>query len=119
MNEGLEELKKLGDEYPSEGDTLWAQYSERFSIIEKSLKRLEELEKAFAALSKDDEKTKKLLSKEIEKNRAFEIIKKHELADTLFSYLKVDKTPNEWNWGLPKKMQLIQEEWDLLREALL
>ena len=38
MSEGLEELKKLGDEYPSEGDTLWAQYSERFSIIEKELK---------------------------------------------------------------------------------
>ncbi len=41
----------------------------------KELKRLEELEKAFDSLSKDDEKAKKLLSKEIENNRAFEIIK--------------------------------------------
>lgn len=44
-------------------------------IIAKELKRLEELEKAFDALSKDDEKAKKLLSKEIEKNRLLEIIK--------------------------------------------
>ena len=41
--EGLEELEKLGNEYPSEGDTLWAQYSERFSIIEKELKDYEEI----------------------------------------------------------------------------
>lgn len=65
------------------------------AIIEKELKRLEELdngpyitihinrymelcdkEDAFDALSKDDEKAKKLLSLEIEKNRALEIIKK-------------------------------------------
>ena len=41
----------------------------------KKLKRLEELERAFVSLSKDDEKAKKLLSLEIEKNRALEIIK--------------------------------------------
>ena len=51
--------------------------------------------------------------------KALEIIKKHELADTLFSYLKVDKTPDNWNWGLPKKMQLTQEKWELLKEVLL
>lgn len=57
----------------------------------------------------------KIIEKEL---KALEIIKNHELADTLFSYLKVDKTPNEWNWGLPKKMQLTQEEYDLLKEVL-
>ena len=42
--------------------------------IEKDLDRLENLEKAFDALSKDDEKAKKLLSLEIEKNRKLQII---------------------------------------------
>ena len=50
--------------------------------------------------------------------KALDIFKEHELADTLFSYLKVDKTPDNWNWGLPKKMRVTQEEWDLLREVI-
>lgn len=56
---------------------------------------------------------------ELEKElKALDIFKEHELADTLFSYLKGDKTPANWNWGLPKKMQLTQEKWDLLREVI-
>ena len=43
--------------------------------IEKELKGKEELKKAFDSLSKDHEKAMKELSKEIEKNRALEIIK--------------------------------------------
>lgn len=39
----------------------------------KSIKKAD-LEKAFIALSKEDEKTKKLLSLEIEKNRKLQII---------------------------------------------
>ena len=44
-------------------------YGSEVDTIEKDLDRLEELEKAFDTLSKDDEKAKKLLSLEIEKNR--------------------------------------------------
>ena len=44
-------------------------------IVEKGLKRFEELEKAFDSLSKEEEKVMKELSKEIEKNRVLEIIK--------------------------------------------
>ena len=54
----------------------------------------------------------------VKKAQALDIFKEHELADTLFSYLKVDKTPDNWNWGLPKKMQVNQEKWDLLREVI-
>lgn len=45
-----------------------------YDIIEKGLKRLEKLEKDFDRLSKEDEKAKKLLSLEIEKNRKLQII---------------------------------------------
>lgn len=50
-------------------------YTHDINIIYEELTRLEELEKAFVALSKEDEKTKKLLSLEIEKNRELQIIK--------------------------------------------
>lgn len=46
-----------------------------FSTIEKELKEKEELEKAFDSLSKENEKAMKELSKEIEKNRALEILR--------------------------------------------
>lgn len=72
MNKGLEALERFKQPQML-ADIDW---NNRVSIIEKELKRLEELEKAFKALSKDDEKAKKLLSKEIEKNRALEIILK-------------------------------------------
>lgn len=85
MSKGLEALERIKLVYQCTD----------MAIIEKELKRLEELdngpyvsihinrymelcdkEKAFDALSKDDEKAKKLLSKEIEKNRVLEIINK-------------------------------------------
>lgn len=71
--------------------------------VAKKLKRLEELEKAFDALSKDDEKAKKELSKEIEKNRALEIIKK--------------KLPPLMRSALLDYCN--KEEYDLLKEVLL
>lgn len=85
----------------------------------KKNKRLEELEKAFDALSKDDEKAKKLLSLEIEKNRAFEIIKDKQVNcyDIINSvdykhYLVLMK-------NYDKSWLLTQEEYDFLKEELL
>ena len=72
MSKGLEALKSMWlyiDEPTKRQFAL-----QDYKVIEKELTRLEELEKAFVALSKDDEKAKKLLSKEIEKNRTLEII---------------------------------------------
>lgn len=77
MSKGLEALKGIKILVNKTKLTVidCALLGKRYDIIEKELKRLEELEKAFVALSKDDEKAKKLLSKEIEKNRVLEIIK--------------------------------------------
>ena len=100
MNKGLEALERYRF-LPTRID---------YDTIEKELKRLEDLEyayssleKAFDALSKEDEKTKKLLSKEIEKNRAFEIIK-NKCSPLLKQYL-LDLLP--------------KEEYELLKEVLL
>ena len=64
------EIEALGNLYHNIGNS-----TENYLIVETALKRKFELKKAFYTLSKDDEKTKKLLSLEIEKNRALEIIK--------------------------------------------
>ena len=84
-----------------------------FEIIEKDLKRLEELEKAFAALSKDDEKAKKLLSKEIEKNRALEIIKKRKVGQYQ------DEKTGKWYFTCANGYGLTKEEDEFLKEVLL
>ena len=73
MVKGLEALKEHIVTLKSLGYTRCEEWL-NLILIEKELKRLEELEKAFDALSKDDEKAKKLLSKEIEKNEVLEII---------------------------------------------
>lgn len=71
MSKELEALKDIREIFTCHD----FDFIEKCDIIEKALKRLEKLEKAFIVLSKDDEKAKKLLSKEIEKNRAFEIVR--------------------------------------------
>lgn len=94
------------------------------NIIEQELKRLEELEKAFAALSKDDEKAKKLLSLEIEKNRALEIIKEKKVD---VPYIIENPEEKDVIWYNARFMgvlcegwrMLSQKEWDLLRKVLL
>ena len=101
MSKGLEALQSLFDTMPFaflESNTM-----KELKIIEKELKRLEELEKAFDSLSKDDEKAKKLLSKEIEKNRAFEIIKNNLNVDEILLAVK----------GVCKA-----SDYDLLKEVL-
>ena len=77
----------------------------------------QELEKAFVALSKDDEKAKKLLSLEIEKNRALEIIKNKGI-DILA--LQHYKNASQYNFSLRGKFsQLTEKEFNLLKEVLL
>ena len=107
-----------------ETDAINDDHTHDINIIGKKLKRLEELEKAFDALSKDDEKAKKLLSLEIEKNRAFEIIKEKKV-DVPY----IIENPEEKNviWYNARFMGVLcegwrmlkQEEWDLLRKVLL
>ena len=89
----------------------------------KELKRLEELEKAFDALSKDDEKAKKELSKEIEKNRALEIIRDKKVD---VPYIIENSEEKNVIWYNARFMgvlcegwrMLSQEEFDLLKEEL-
>lgn len=88
------------------------------NIIEKELKRLEELEKAFDSLSKDDEKAKKLLSKEIEKNRAFEIIKEKQVNVSALLALDFLEQYNGYCLMVGGCKYLKQEEYDLLKEVL-
>ena len=87
------------------------------------LDRLEELEKAFDTLSKDDEKAKKLLSLEIEKNRKLQIIKeKFDIEvfemkglDEKVEYI-IDIRPKPNKHSNMSGNYLTKEEYDLLKE---
>jgi len=87
--------------------------------IEKELKGKEELEKAFDTLSKEDEKAKKLLSKEIEKNRAFEIIKQKQVSVGVLLVLDNLQQYNDYCDMVGGCKKLTEEEYDLVKEALL
>ena len=87
------------------------------------LDRLEELEKAFDTLSKDDEKAKKLLSLEIEKNRKLQIIKEKfdievfemkGLGEKVEYIIDIRPKPNKHSNMLGNS--LTKEEYDLLKE---
>ena len=82
----------------------------------KELKALEELRKAFDSLVKENEKIGKMLSKEIEKNRALEIVKNKQVN---VAYFVLCLCLNDYNKYHSKKFQLTQEEYDLLKEVLL
>ena len=71
MSKGLEALERIGKQKTKDtsfGVDIETNCNEDYQIIEKALKRLEELEKAFDSLVKENEKIGKMLSKEIEKN---------------------------------------------------
>ena len=115
MSEGLEVLKKLGDEYPSEGDTLWAQYSERFSIIEKALKegemehtlrvRLENIN--YELVREKQENEKKLKALEIIMNGCANIrVGKYETEDRY--YVTINHLSSD----------ITKEEHDLIKELI-
>ena len=115
MSKGLEKLKTIRHIHDMEcGED--ESINKDFDVIEEELKRLEELEKAFDALSKDDEKAKKLLSKEIEKNRALEIIKK-----TLPAFVYAITNSKDYQDYSSHYISPIitQEEYDILKEVLL
>lgn len=97
MVKGLEALKRFKQPHMM-CDLEW---NNSIKIIEKDLKRLEELEKAFVALSKNDEKVTKELSKEIEKNRVLEIIfEAPYIVDLLFRKGELGKEASErYMWG--------------------
>lgn len=97
MVKGLEALGKITG---TQNLTMYEQ-NECLKIIEEELTRLEELEKAFVALSKEDEKTKKLLSLEIEKNRVLEIIfEAPSIIEQLFKLGQLGKEAEDrYYWG--------------------
>ena len=90
----------------------------------RTLKKAE-LEKAFIALSKENEKTKKLLSLEIEKNRVVDIIKAK-----LVDFNKLNRAEHSWkedgylspveyyNQGIVSYCQLTKDEYNLLVNAI-
>ena len=119
MSKGLEALVRIEDLLNRlyETDVINDDHTHDINIIGKKLKRLEELEKAFKALSKDDEKAKELLSLEIEKNRAFEIIKEKQV--NLFHIVHT-KTKEAYNDLVSEHYrELTKEEYDLLKEVCL
>lgn len=118
MSKGLEELEKLGNEYPSEGDTLWSQYSESFSIIEKELKDYEETKKELKQVMKDYQDLGNSCYKEL---KALEIIKR-----TALKLVSLEDDTTICRKGryafydneLYKSEDLTKEEYDLLKEVL-
>ena len=110
---GDERAKRKVDKY----------YDEIENQLLTDLDRLEELEKAFDTLSKDDEKAKKLLSLEIEKNRKLQIIKeKFDIEvfemkglDEKVEYI-IDIRPKPNKYYNMSENSLTKEEYDLLKE---
>ena len=89
-----------------------------FSSIESALKRKIELEKAFHSLSKEDEKTKKLLSKEIEKNRTLDIIISKRVNIELLGKCKDAAGYNQSIQHLPNCAFLRAEEFKAIKSLL-
>lgn len=131
MSKGLEALERI-KEFMKLNAKHWKQ---DVGYIEKELKRLEELdngayvsihinryielcgkEDAFDALSKENEKVFKELPKEIEKNIAFEIIKKKLV--NLF-HVAHTETQEAYNDLVNEHYrELTKEEYELLKEVL-
>lgn len=73
-----------------------------------------ELEKAFVALSKEDEKTKKLLSLEIEKNRALDIIRDKKVD---VPYIMENPEAEDVFWYNSSFTGVLCEGWRMLSQA--
>ena len=105
-----------------ETDVIDDDHTHDINIIGKKLKRLEELEKAFKALSKDDEKTKELLSLEIEKNRTLEIIKEKAVniyyVEITNNYINYNRCIDEFfgKYEHRDMFYLTQEEYDSVKK---
>ena len=124
MTKELEALEHYREASSYPGVNVYA--DDYLDVIEKGLKRLEKLEKAFNRLSKENEKTKKLLSLEIEKNRKLQIIEEtfdvdvFEMRDSdgKAEYL-IDITAKPNKHSNMSGNSLTKEEYDILKEALL
>ena len=98
-------------------------YDTEVNTIKKDLDLLDKLEKAFDTLSKDDEKAKKLLSLEIEKNRKLQIIEEKfdievfetKSLDGKVKYI-IDIRPKTNKYSNMSENSLTKEEYDLLKE---
>ena len=98
-------------------------YDSEVNAIKKDLDKLEKLEKAFDTLSKDDEKAKKLLSVEIEKNRKLQIIEEKfdievfetKSLDGKVKYI-IDIRPKPNKYSNMSENSLTKEEYDLLKD---
>lgn len=111
MSKGLQALERIVESH-------YDKETEDIQIVKRELERLEELEKAFDSLVKESETLGKMLSKEIEKNRAFEVIKEK---DVDVGWLKRAKDLHQYNngMGINSYKALTQEEYDLFEEVLL
>ena len=117
MNKGLEALNKIKEFIYYE---CVSGYEDVMLSIEKELKRLEELEKAFVALSKDDEEAKKLLSKEIEKNKELNEVLDFIKSNIAYTRALCDRTKNPDNDLICFDIRgLVNEEtWRKIYEAI-
>lgn len=128
MSKGLEALIRIEDLLNRlyETDVINDDHTHDTNVIEKELKRLEELEKAFDSLSKENEKVFKELSKEIEKNRKLQIIEKKfdvevfemKDLDDKTEYI-IDIRPKQNKYSNMSGNSLTKEEYNLLKEVLL
>ena len=113
--EAIQRIRKTCNKYGVNGTD--------YETIKQDLDRLEKLEKAFDTLSKDDEKAKKLLSLEIEKNRKLQIIEEKfdievfemkGLDGTVKHVIDIRPKPNKYS--NMSENSLTKEEYDLLKE---
>ena len=103
MSKGLEALQRINENVTV---VTYENFDEDISIIEKELKDKEELETMYSNCVINGAKQKK----------ALEIIKEKRVN---IDYLRDCKTLEDYNNILIEKLQLTQEEYDLLKEVLL
>ena len=116
MNKGLEAFNRIKSYFHSKQLLTKEMTLNDLDSIEKELKRLEELEKAFDSLSKDDEKAKKELSKEIERTRTLRIIKDKQY----YALSTISDVIRDFNKGEFASAEIaLQEITALLKEVLL
>jgi len=123
IEQELKDHEQLQEDYDNLRDGYYA-----LSFQYDRLKNEKERQgKAFDTLSKDHEKAMKELSKEIEKNRALEIIKKKPRLDLVYirdteDYNDYVMTLNIASYGLENEDVLIyatEEEYKIVKEVLL
>jgi hypothetical protein len=116
MNKGLEELKELREYWLNHLPLSVKDGLRIVKVLGKELKDYEQLKKAFDSLSKDDEKAKNELSKEIEKVKILRDIKDKQYY-TLSTISDVIRDFNKGEFACAEIA--LQEITSLLSEVLL